>query len=210
LLCFDIRNRDSLKNIKDKYLKELYEHQDDVFGFNPYEVSQIGINEIIPIVLLVGCKCDMRKAKDNNFVVPKVSDDGLLAKFKKKQKQNKKKKKKKQNVKQENEEESINWQDLPDEVFLLIFSYLDGDALRRMACVCKRWNILTDDKSLWIKREVLKLMDGVNKLMDLRNSETKKNWKSGYVECSAVTGEGVRQVFDTAVRMVWRNCPHKG
>jgi len=213
LLCFDIRNRVSLKNIKEKYLKELYEHQDDVFGFNPQDVSpKRGNNEIIPIVLLVGCKRDMRNARDKNFVVPKVSDDGLFASvFKKKTNQKQaNNKKKKQNVKQEDEDdENIDWHQLPDEVFLLIFSYLDGDALGRMACVCKRWQKLTEDKSLWNKRAVLKVLDGINNVMNLRNSVTKTKWKSGYVECSAVTGEGVREVFDTAVKLVWRDCPIK-
>jgi len=50
-------------------------------------------------------------------------------------------------------------------------------------------------------------MDGVNNVINLRDSRTKQNWKSGYVECSAVTGEGVHEVFDAAVRMVWSNCP---
>jgi len=79
LLCFDIRNRQSLKNIKDKYLKELAEYQDYVFAFNPHELQGREQNEIIPIVLLVGCKCDVRKGRDNKYVIPKVSDEGFFS-----------------------------------------------------------------------------------------------------------------------------------
>jgi len=50
-------------------------------------------------------------------------------------------------------------------------------------------------------------LDGANKVFDLKKSDTKTKWQSGYVECSAVTGEGVKNVFATAVTMVWRDCP---
>jgi len=217
LLCFDIRNRRSLKNIEEKYLKELSEYQESVFGFNPYEVSKKKgtRNEIIPMVLLVGCKCDLRKAEDNTYVIPKVSDEGFFSSifswFGGTSSSSATLDKKKNNKEEEEEEEKnkngINWQDLPDEVFLKIFSYLNGDALGRVACVCKRWEKLTEDNSLWEQRTVLKVMDGINNVRNIRSSENKTKWKCGYAECSAVTGEGVHEVFETAVKMVWRECP---
>jgi len=147
LLCFDLGSTRSLKNIKEKYLKELYENRDHVFGFNPWKFSFVkgAKNEIIPMVLIVGCKSDLRKQTDENVVIPKVT-----AKNKKKMKKKTKKKKEqeKQNLNKNENKNVINWEKIPNELMLDIFTFLDVGDLGRVACVCKRWKEITDDESL--------------------------------------------------------------
>lgn len=43
-------------------------------------------------------------------------------------------------------------QDLPDEIMLLLFSFLDDPALRQIRLTCSQWNTFAEDRSLWNER----------------------------------------------------------
>jgi len=148
-------------------LKELYENQEKVFGFNPWKMSYRSDvdNEIIPMVLIVGCKSDKRENEaDKNFVVPKVlsveHEHGLTTMLLKKIHINKKHKVKVEKEREKEKEERKNkiknvfhWKKVPNGVLLDIFSYLDAKDLGRAACVCKKWKQVTDDISLSLTRQ---------------------------------------------------------
>jgi len=50
---------------------------------------------------------------------------------------------------QDNEESDSPFKGIPDEVVLIILSYLEAEDLCRVACVCRSLNALAKDEGLW-------------------------------------------------------------
>ena len=50
---------------------------------------------------------------------------------------------------QDNEESDSAFKGIPDEVVLIILSYLEAEDLCRVACVCRALNALAKDEGLW-------------------------------------------------------------
>lgn len=90
---------------------------------------------------------------------------------------------------------NITIQEIPNEILLHIFSYLNVESLNQSALVCKRWKVLIcQSEVLWkdlcaslhesrrlikIDRELGRSWQEIFK-MNYKTNETKKKWKKGH------------------------------
>jgi len=92
---------------------------------------------------------------------------------------------------------------LPDELLLLIFSFLHTPDLGRLAQTCKEMQYLTNDFTVWKgrdKKDAKSLVGGIN--FGPNNPLIPREYRNkiySYEVCSALTGEGVQNVFDKAM-----------
>jgi len=90
-------------------------------------------------------------------------------------------------------------ENLPDNVLLNIFSYLETDCLQNVAHVCSRWNYLASTPELWLfkckklgNRENIHQIEAI--ITDLSNNK-EIDWRHAYVELQEfVNSEAVRNL----------------
>jgi len=88
---------------------------------------------------------------------------------------------------------------LPDEILLLLFSYLHTPDLGKLAQTCKEMRYITNDFSVWKSRDKKEIKEGVK----FHKNNTQIPWEYrkkiySYDMCSALTGEGVGHVLERA------------
>eukprot|EP00003_Mantamonas_plastica_P031437 TRINITY_DN818_c0_g1_i2.p1 TRINITY_DN818_c0_g1~~TRINITY_DN818_c0_g1_i2.p1 ORF type:complete len:278 (-),score=55.24 TRINITY_DN818_c0_g1_i2:107-916(-) len=72
--------------------------------------------------------------------------------------------------------------DLPNEMALMILSYLDPNSLLKCGTLSKRWKKLCDTKFLWWKQYNLRVWDADSQPKKMLRKDKKLDWKTKYLD----------------------------